>query len=233
MLKIKQYRYGGDNLGYLVYGLKRAVAIDGGAWPDILNFVSRNNLVLDYVVNTHDHFDHTCGNEELLRKTTASELRCDDFLDGQEIIVDDDKITVIKTPGHSLESCCFYTGSALISGDTLFNGTIGNCFSGDLKAFFLSIKRLMALPSQTLVYAGHDYWMASLDFAAHLEPANKDIERFRSRYDPEHVCSTLEEEYLVNPYLRFNTTPIVDVLKERNLPHATEWERWTSLMSIA
>jgi glyoxylase-like metal-dependent hydrolase (beta-lactamase superfamily II) len=68
MLSIEQYRYGEDNLAYLIYGKKRAMAIDGGAWADILEFLSQNDLVLDYVVNTHDHYDHTSGNDELTKR---------------------------------------------------------------------------------------------------------------------------------------------------------------------
>jgi hydroxyacylglutathione hydrolase len=232
MLSIEQYRYGADNLAYLIYGKKRAMAVDGGAWTDILKFLSKNDLVLDYVTNTHDHFDHTPGNDELLNRTKATYLGFADLPDGREIALDTDKITVMRTPGHSLDSRCFYTGSAIITGDTLFNGTIGNCFSGDLKAFFLSIKRLMASPPDTLIFAGHDYWMDSLAFAKCLEPENTDMERFRSSYDPDHVYSTLAEEFKVNPYLRFNEPPIINILKKRDLPHETEWERWQSLMSI-
>jgi hydroxyacylglutathione hydrolase len=232
MLSIEQYRFGEDNLGYLIYGKKRAMAVDGGAWEDILEFISRNDLVLDYVANTHLHYDHTTGNDELLKRTRAEYLEFDDLPDGREIFLDAGKIIVIRTPGHSLESLCFYTGSAMITGDTLFNGTVGNCFSGDLKAFFLSIKRLMAFPPETLIFAGHDYWMDSLALAEYLEPENPDIEGFRGLYDSDHLCSTLAEEFKVNPYLRFNTTPIINLLKARNLPHETEWERWESLMSI-
>jgi len=232
MLSIEQYRYGEDNLAYLIYGKKSAMAVDGGAWADILEFLSRNDLVLDYVANTHDHFDHTPGNNELLKRTKAKYLGFDDLPDGREIFLDADKIIGIRTPGHSLDSCCFYTGSAIITGDTLFNGTIGNCFTGDLKAFFLSIKRLMAFPPNTLIFAGHDYWMDSLAFAEYLEPENADIERFRGLYDPGHVCSILAEEFKINPYLRFNEIPIINLLKKRNLPHETEEERWESLMSI-
>jgi hydroxyacylglutathione hydrolase len=156
MLTIEQYRYGDDNLAYLIYGKKSAMAVDGGAWADILEFLSRNNLVLDYVTNTHHHDDHTHGNNELLKRTKAKYLGFDDLPDGREIFLDADKIIAMQTPGHSLDSLSFYTGSALITGDTLFNGTIGNCFSGDLKAFFFSIKRLMAFPPNTLIFAGHD-----------------------------------------------------------------------------
>ncbi|MGD0276687.1 MAG: MBL fold metallo-hydrolase [Syntrophales bacterium] len=232
MLNIEQYRYGEDNLGYFIYGKKKAMAVDGGAWEDILEFLSGNDLVLDYVANTHLHYDHITGNDELLKRTKAKYLEFDDLSDGREIFLDGDKIIIIRTPGHSIESLCFYTGSAIITGDTLFNGTVGNCFSGDLKAFLLSIKRLMAFPPNTLIFAGHDYWMDSLAFAEYLEPENPDIARFRSLYDPNHVCSTLAEEFKINPYLRFNATPIIKLLKERNLPHETEWERWESLMSI-
>ena len=232
MLNVEQFRYSSDNLGYLVYGKTEALAIDGGAWDDILHFLDRNGLTLSFVANTHDHFDHTPGNESLLRRTQAAFFGFADLPEGKEIVVDGGKVTVVRTPGHSQDSLCFYTGSALISGDTLFNGTIGNCFTGDLQGFYQSIKRLMALPPETLIYAGHDYVRDSLVFAEYLEPANTERERFRRSYDPHHVYSTLAEELKINPYLRFNEEPIVNLLKRKGLPHATEWERWTSLMSI-
>jgi len=232
MLNVEQFRYSSDNLAYLVYGKSRAMAVDGGAWEEILRFVERHGLNLSYVTNTHDHFDHTPGNEILLRHTRAEFLSFEDLPDHKEIVLDAGQVTVFRTPGHSHDSVCFYTGSALISGDTLFNGTIGNCFTGDLKGFYLSIKRLMALPPGTLVYAGHDYTADSLVFARYLEPDNLEIERFRAAYDPHHVYSTLAEEFKINPYLRFNEEPIVGLLKKNGLPHGTEWERWSSLMSI-
>jgi hydroxyacylglutathione hydrolase len=232
MLRVEQFRYGHDNLAYLVYGKKEALAIDGGASNDILHFLDRHGLVLSVVANTHDHFDHLPGNETLLRHTGASLLGFDDLPDGKVISLDGGGITVMRTPGHSHDSVCFYTGSAVLSGDTLFNGTIGNCFTGDLAGFYRSIKRLMMLPPETLVYAGHDYVRDSLAFGAALEPGNGDIERFRRAYDPQHVCSSLAEELKINPYLRFNEEPIVDLLKRKGLPLATEWERWQSLMSI-
>jgi hydroxyacylglutathione hydrolase len=90
----------------------------------------------------------------------------------------------------------------------------------------------MALPDETIVYAGHDYIRDSLAFARHLEPDNKDIDRFWKLYDRDHVYSTMADERRINPYLRFNEETIVNTLKGNNLPCATEWERWESLMSI-
>ena len=70
-MNIKQFRYSADNLGYLIYGKRSAMAIDGGAAGDMLNFVESNNLELHYVTNTHSHMDHTSGNAALLKGSGA------------------------------------------------------------------------------------------------------------------------------------------------------------------
>ena len=44
MLKVKQFRYGADNLGYLVYGAESAMAVDGGAADEILAFLGEHQL---------------------------------------------------------------------------------------------------------------------------------------------------------------------------------------------
>jgi len=230
-LSIEQFRCG-DNLAYLLYGKKEAVAIDGVAWEEMLRFLDGHGLSLTYVTNTHGHFDHTAGNEALLRHSRAQYLAHEEFTDGGVIEIEGEAIRVYRTPGHTADSVCFHAGGVLITGDTLFNGTVGNCFSGDQRAFFRSIKRLMALPGDTLIYAGHDYVRDSVAMAEQLEPDNPDIERFRQTYDPGHVYSTLAEDLKINPYLRFNEPAIIDLLKEHGLPRATEEERWLSLMSI-
>jgi hydroxyacylglutathione hydrolase len=232
MLNVEQFRYDADNFGYLIYGRREAIAVDGGARREILDFMQAAGLSLTIVTNTHGHFDHTCGNEELLSSTKTKFFGFNELADNKEILIDGEKVSVYRTPGHTADSVCFLAGNALISGDTLFNGTIGNCFTGDLKSFYLSIKRLMTLPDETVIYAGHDYIRDSLAFARRLEPGNKDIDAFLNFYDPHNVCSTMADERRINPYLRFNEDPIIKILEKRGLPRATEWERWTSLMSI-
>jgi hydroxyacylglutathione hydrolase len=231
MLNIEQFRYG-DNLAYLVFGKTKAMAIDGGAWKEILSFLKTNDLTLEFITNTHSHYDHTPGNDHLLKATRAIFLNSAILPDNHKIIIEGETVLVYRTPGHTDDSVCFHTGDILITGDTLFNGTIGNCFSGNQKNFYLSIKRLMALPDETIIYAGHDYIRDSLAFAKHLEPNNKNIEQFWSAYDSDHVYSTMADERQINPYLRFNEESIINLLKANNLPCATEWERWESLMSI-
>jgi len=233
MLSIEQFRYGNDNFAYLVHGKKQAMAIDGGAWETILSFLKANQLALIFVTNTHDHYDHTSGNEFLLKNTAAEFLKASNFPDHHEMMIDGEVIRVFRTPGHTNDSVCFYTGHSLISGDTLFNGTVGNCFSGNLNDFYLSLKRLMALPDETKVFAGHDYVLNSLAFSGHLEPDNRDIAPLRISYGKRKTLyTTMAEERRVNPYLRFNEESIIDTLRKNNLPFATEKERWHSLMSI-
>jgi hydroxyacylglutathione hydrolase len=231
MLKVKQFRYGADNLGYLICGATGGMAVDGGAAEAILSYVDEHHLRLLYIANTHNHKDHTSGNAALLSGSQARLLTGEDLQQGSFEFTGQN-VRIIPTPGHTKDSLCFYTGNALVAGDTLFNGTIGNCFSGDLEGFYQSIRKLMALPEETVVYAGHDYVRDSMAFARHLEPGNRAIGDFLKHYDPNHVFSTLADERKINPYFRFNEPSIVTLLARLGLPRGTDWERWQSLMSI-
>lgn len=232
MLAVAQFRYSADNLAYLIYGQQSAMAVDGGAVDDIASFLTEHHLSLRYVVNTHHHYDHTSGNDFLLRHYPAQFIFCRELALREMITLDDEPILIYPTPGHTEDSLCFQVGNILISGDTLFNGTIGNCFSGRSDLFYQSIKKLMALPKDTIIYAGHDYIKDSVYFARQLEPDNPDLNRFLHDYDPDHVYSTLADEFKINPYLRFNDEKIMALLKNEGLSWETEWERWQSLMSL-
>lgn len=231
-MNIKQFRYSADNLAYLVYGDRTAVAVDGGAVRAIRSFITAHDLRLEYVINTHCHADHTVGNRELLASTGAKYLDRNALMSAGSFDVDGEPVKVLDTPGHSRYSVSFEAGGALITGDTLFNGTVGNCFTGDLEAFYKSIKLLTSYPVNTVIYAGHDYVHDSLAVARKLQPSNKNLDLFLAAYDPGHVFSTLEYEFMINPYIRFNQGRIIAILKERGLPVSTEYERWTSIFSL-
>jgi len=232
-LDIRQFRYSRDNLAYLVYGGGSAVAIDGGAVEEILTFVADNNLVLRYVTHTHQHADHTCGTRELAAATGARPL---DFgsISADELLPWEGAadIEVWPAPGHTLDSVVFKIGSVLISGDTLFNGTVGNCFSGDLHSFYHTIQRIMELDDDTVIYAGHDYVRESIAFARHLEPDNAALDGYLARYDAGWVRSTLGMERTVNPYLRFNEPALVRLMEKRGLAVASEYDRWQGVMHL-
>ncbi len=232
MLNIKQFPYGKDNLGYLVYGHKQAMAIDGGAVSDIRSFLENNHLTLEYITNTHSHPDHTPGNKPLHQQTGAHILGFNELPAEGTLQLEGTRIHVMHTPGHSHDSVCFYFDDTLISGDTLFNGKVGKCFTGDYTGFLQSIKKLLPLPPETRIFAGHDYVMEYLDFSRRLEPDNPYIDTYLEKYNPNNLFFTLAEEIQVNPYLRVNDEKIAAILKAKGLPAETEFDRWQSLLSM-
>ncbi len=231
-MKIKQFQYPADNLGYLIYGNNSAIAIDGGAVNEILSFLKDMDLELTYVTNTHSHFDHTAGNKALLDKSGATFLDHKSLIGKGAIDLDGEKITIHHTPGHTQNSIIFHFDNILVTGDTLFNGKAGRCFSGNPRGFLDSIKLIMGFSEDTIIYAGHDYLEEYMETARGLDPDNKEIDIYLKNYDPAHVCATLKEEMKVNPSLRFNDEKMISILKARGLAVDTEYDRWTSIMDV-
>ncbi len=232
MLTVRQFRYAADNLAYLIHGDREAIAVDGGAVTAICDYIRDAGLTLTAVTHTHGHPDHTSGTRDLVRRTGAKTLDHRELARAGRVEIGGEPVVVLATPGHTTDSVCYYTGDALVSGDTLFNGTVGNPFSGDLDAFYDSIRRLLALPEATIVYGGHDYVHESMAFARELMPENPAIDRYLAAYDPAHVRSTLADERAVDPYLRFDDPEIVALLEGRGLPVGTSRERWHAVMTL-
>ena len=155
---------------------------------ELVGFIKNNDLVPKMLLNTHCHLDHVFGNrvianafnltlhihpeeESMLQMAPASglmfELPFDNYdgkfiflNDGDKIHLGDDELTVILAPGHSPGSICFYSEKQhfVISGDCLFNGSIGRTDlpRGNYQTLIKSIKeKLFALPDDVIVYSGH------------------------------------------------------------------------------
>ncbi len=132
----------------------KAAVIDPGDEADrILMALSESKLTVEYLINTHGHFDHVGANARLKEATGAKlmihrddapmltdltsaaatfGLRAenspapDGFLaDGDKISFGDITLTVIHTPGHSKGGVSLHTEGVVFSGDTLFAGSIG------------------------------------------------------------------------------------------------------------
>lgn len=82
-----------------------------------------------------------------------------DLADGVELSAGSLTARIIATPGHTPGGVCFHFESAhlLLSGDTLFKGSCGRTDfpGGSLPVLRQSLKRLAALPPETVVVAGH------------------------------------------------------------------------------
>lgn len=87
--------------------------------------------------------------EEGLYELEGDETLCFDGID----------IQVFDTPFHTPGSLCFYCPSekALFSGDTLFHLSVGRTDLplGDEKSVVPSLRKLLSLPKETIVYPGH------------------------------------------------------------------------------
>jgi glyoxylase-like metal-dependent hydrolase (beta-lactamase superfamily II) len=169
---VKQLRVGPMDVFSYIVGCEKtgeAMVIDpGGEVERIWETAREENLVIRYIFNTHGHGDHTAGNEAL--KTLTGALVVRHLLDGgagvdipvnnqKTFQVGDIAFQIIHTPGHTPGGVCLYAQGHLFTGDTLFVGDSGrtDLAGGDRPTLGASIRRLMELPDDTVVWPGHDY----------------------------------------------------------------------------
>ncbi len=172
---IEQIQIGAmENFSYLVGcgSTRQAMVIDpAGDVAPILKAAEEQGLNITLIVNTHGHPDHTAGNAPLKSRTEAPvlihHLDADRYPGADRILSDDDTqlhlgelvFDVIHTPGHTPGGICLYAEGNLFTGDTLFVGDSGrtDLAGGHRPTLGASIRRLMALPDETVVWPGHDY----------------------------------------------------------------------------
>ena len=83
-----------------------------------------------------------------------------DLTDGDTIFLGEEAIHVLHVPGHSPGGLAFYMpeSSLLISGDTIFNGSVGrtDLMGGDMAQLINSIReKILPLPDETVIASGH------------------------------------------------------------------------------
>jgi len=149
---------------------KKGVIFDP-AW-EIESLSSRLNhheLKLEYIINTHAHFDHIEGNQKMKERTGAKIVMHESSLalkdrgvgDGTELRIGSAiSLKFVHTPGHSPESMCIQINDfGLVTGDTLLIGECGRVDlpGGDANLLYGSFEKLRTLNHDLIVYPGHDY----------------------------------------------------------------------------
>jgi hydroxyacylglutathione hydrolase len=154
----------------------------------LADYMDKMGLVPKMLLNTHCHLDHVFGNKYVAEKynltlrihqgekkvldfAAASGLMYNlpfdnytgkiDYIAPEELIMlGEDQLQCLYTPGHSPASLSFYCekDEFVISGDVLFRQSIGRTDlpGGDMDTLLNSIRsKLFVLPDNTSVYSGH------------------------------------------------------------------------------
>jgi len=160
-----------ENFAYLIGDENTGLAaVVDPAWDieKILKVAQKNNLRIIYVINTHNHPDHTSGNDELVKATGAKIVAHETSRNRKDISAKDGEILrlgslelkLIHTPGHSPDHMCVLVNGKLMTGDALFVGECGRTDlpGGNSEQLYDSLfNKLMKLAADVEVYPGHNY----------------------------------------------------------------------------
>jgi hydroxyacylglutathione hydrolase len=239
------------NYNYLVACSEtgEALAIDPLDHQKCLKVAKDEGFEITQILNTHEHRDHTGGNEALVAATGAKLLAHRDAKDkiagmdrglaaGDVVRVGKTvELEALDTPGHTMCHICLCAHSrgginkpALFSGDTLFNAGAGNCHNGgDPAALYDTFSRQLArLPEDTQVYPGHDYIENNLRFTLSREPGNEEAKALLAEVTGQDPAAprvtTLAVEARVNTFFRLKSPGVIARLREAfpDLPKAPD-----------
>lgn len=143
---------------YILSKNNKCIVIDPGDEEDkIIKYIEKNKFELEFILITHSHFDHVGGLKGLL------DYKQVDVYDGTNLSEKNYNIglfnfDVIKTPGHTDDSVCFFfkEDNIMFVGDFIFRGSIGRTdLGGDYTEMMNSIKKIKGFRDDITIYPGH------------------------------------------------------------------------------
>ena len=224
-----------DNYSYLIIDESNnsACVVDPSESQPIISFLENKNIKLKYILNTHHHYDHIGGNQELKKKygSIVVGFKGDSKrIPGIDILVEDNQIwkaenfeaKIMHIPGHTSGHICFnfFKEKFVFSGDTLFSLGCGRIFEGSYEEMFESLNKIKLLPKDSKIYCGHEYTLNNAKFCKKYDYENKylqkkieKIEKQREKGIPT-IPSTIKEELECNIFLRANDIETFSKLRD-------------------
>ena len=227
----------GRNFNYLIACAEtgEALAVDPLDHEKCLATAKAKGWNITQILNTHEHRDHTGGNQQVIAATKAPVLahanakdkipemsrglRAGDVIKVGKTV----ELECLDTPGHTMSHICVRSHTdtpALFCGDTLFNAGAGNCHNGGHpeELYKTFDQQLARLPPSTLIYPGHDYVENNLRFTLNREPDNESARKMLDKLagqDPNSAyVSTLEVEGEINTFFRLTSPTVIAKLRE-------------------
>jgi hydroxyacylglutathione hydrolase len=213
-----------------------ALVIDPLDADRCLNAATKEGFKIKQILNTHEHWDHIDGNDEICNKTRAKILahrgainkipNVDRGLSAGDHVQIGSSVTlkVLDTPGHTNSHICLLSltaNPALFCGDTLFNAGVGHCkIGGNPDQLYNSFSQQLAiLPENTHVYPGHDYMINNLQFTINREPDNDRAKKFLKDLENQNphcaYVSKLGDEKHINSFFRLQSPSIIEHLRKK------------------
>ena len=215
-----------DNYIWVIHDQYHAVVVDPGEAKPVLDFLEQKKLKITAILNTHHHIDHVGGNLKLLQQfqvpvygpgselisTVTHCLKEGDSVYLPELSL---RLSILDIPGHTAGHIAYYGANLLFCGDTLFSCGCGRLFEGTAQQMYISLNKLAKLPDETVVYCGHEYTLANINFARLVEPENQAITQLqisaekKRKSDLPTLPSTIAKEKACNPFLRCNQPEVI------------------------
>ena len=211
-----------DNYAWLLKDSQTGATaiVDPADAAPIIAAIENSGGRLDMILLTHHHHDHIGGVEEVRARFNCPVVgaaadahrlpKLDQAVkEGDIVKLGNASAIVIETPGHTIGQINFYIpdGPILLSGDTLFSLGCGRLIEGNAEQMFASLRKLAALPGQTLVCCGHEYTESNAKFALTIDPDNAalkamvaEVGKLRAAGKPS-VPSLMSNEMVANPFL--------------------------------